>query len=96
MENTASQMQQSSSRASKFDRTQRFAKQNSQGSTLLMSKAISVNTITRLSENSIKQGSKAIMPASARGGSIPKVKANVAREFGREINQNSAMSAVSQ
>lgn len=60
-------------------------------------KATSVNTITRLSENSIKHVStKANVPVTARGGSIPKVAANAAREFGREINQNSAMSAVSQ
>lgn len=60
--------------------------------------ATSINTITRLSENSIKQvASKfSVPPATTRGGSIPKVEANAAREFGREINQNSAMQVISQ
>ena len=50
-----------------------------------------------MSENSIKQvASKFNVPATTRGGSIPKVEANAAREFGREINQNSAMQVISQ
>jgi len=36
------------------------------------------------------------MAVSNRGGSIPKAAAKEAREFGREINQNSAMTAVTQ
>ena len=90
---------QNSSRASKFDRTQRFTKQHSQGSNLLVSNGTkaSINTLTRLSENSVKQvASKFNVPATTRGGSIPKVDANAAREFGREINQNSAMQVISQ
>lgn len=90
---------QNSSRASKFDRTQRFTKQHSQGSNMLLSNGTktSINTLTRLSENSIKQvASKFNVPATTRGGSIPKVEANAAREFGREINQNSAMQVISQ
>ena len=90
---------QNSSRASKFDRTQRFTKQHSQGSNLLVSNGTkaSINTLTRLSENSVKQvASKFNVPATTRGGSIPKVEANAAREFGREINQNSAMQVISQ
>ena len=90
---------QNSSRASKFDRTQRFAKQHSQGSNMLLGNGTkaSLNTLTRLSENSIKQvASKFNMPATTRGGSIPKVEVNAAREFGREINQNSAMQVISQ
>ena len=90
---------QNSSRASKFDRTQRFTKQHSQGSNMLLSNGTktSINTLTRLSENSVKQvASKFNVPATTRGGSIPKVEANAAREFGREINQNSAMQVISQ
>ena len=90
---------QNSSRASKFDRTQRFTKQYSQGSNMLLNNGTkaSNNTLTRLSENSIKQvASKFNVPATTRGGSIPKVEANAAREFGREINQNSAMQVISQ
>lgn len=90
---------QNSSRASKFDRTQRFTKQHSQGSNMLLSNGTktSINTLTRLSENSVKQvASKFNVPATTRGGSIPKVDANAAREFGREINQNSAMQVISQ
>ena len=89
--------QQSSSRAAKFDRSQRFVKQHSQGSLSGASnKHASINTLTRLSENSIKQvASKFNVPATTRGGSIPKVEANAAREFGREINQNSAMQVIS-
>ena len=91
---------QNSSRASKFDRSQRFAKQHSQGSNMLLSNnnvKTSINTLTRLSENSVKQvASKFNVPATTRGGSIPKVEANAAREFGREINQNSAMQVISQ
>ena len=90
---------QNSSRASKFDRSQRFTKQHSQGSNMLLSNGTktSINTLTRLSENSVKQvASKFNVPATTRGGSIPKVEANAAREFGREINQNSAMQVISQ
>ncbi len=36
------------------------------------------------------------MAVSNRAGSIPKVAAREAREFGREIHQNSAMSTVTQ
>ena len=54
---------------------------------ILGNKTTSLNTIARLSENSIKQvSSKTNVPATTRGGSIPKVAANAAREFGREIN----------
>ena len=90
---------QNSSRASKFDRSQRFNKQYSQGSNMLLNNGTkaSNNTLTRLSENSVKQvASKFNVPATTRGGSIPKVEANAAREFGREINQNSAMQVISQ
>ena len=90
---------QNSSRASKFDRSQRFNKQYSQGSNMLLNNGTkaSNNTLTRLSENSIKQvASKFNVPATTRGGSIPKAEANAAREFGREINQNSAMQVISQ
>ena len=34
--------------------------------------------------------------SSSRGGSIPKVAAKEAREFGREITQNCAMATVAQ
>jgi len=90
------QVQQSSlTQAQKFARTQRFPKQMSQGSSTFATNknTASSNAIVRLSENSYNK-SKTIITTS-RAGSIPKAAAREAREFGREINQNSAMSAIS-
>jgi len=50
-----------------------------------------------MSENSLFPKPKIMMTvSSSRGGSIPKVAAKEAREFGREINQNGAMASVTQ
>ena len=92
---TSMQASLSNSRIGKLDRTQRFAKQLSQGSSNFATKVPSTSkNIVRLSENSLSQKSKTIMTVSNRAGSIPKAAAKEAREFGREIHQNSAMSTV--
>ena len=92
-------MQSASSnpRIGKLDRTQRFSKQLSQGSSNFSTKISgSTKNIVRLSENSLAQKQKTMMVVSNRAGSIPKAGAREAREFGREINQNNAMSTVTQ
>lgn len=91
---TSMQASLSNSRIGKLDRTQRFAKQLSQGSSNFGTKVSSSKNIVRLSENSLSQKSKTIIAVSNRAGSIPKAAAKEAREFGREIHQNNAMSTV--
>ena len=78
---------QGNCRVQKLDRTQRFTKQLSQGAKNFATRTQATNkTIARLSENSQFSKSKTITSVSTRGGSIPKVAAKEAREFGREIN----------
>lgn len=78
-------------RAHKFDRTHRFSKQHTQGAAILKNSVNSNKSITRLNENPQVQKSKTgVAQNSQRAGSIPKVMVKEQREFGREINQNSA------
>ena len=83
-------------RTLKLGQTTRLNKQLSQGPHNFCPKvAASTKNITRMSENSLFPKTKTIMAVpSSRGGSIPKMAAKEAREFGREITQNGALAAV--
>ena len=79
------QVSTANARALKLGGTQRLSKQLSLGANNFQTK-VSTKSIVRMSENSLSSKSKTLMSMTTRGGSIPKMVAKEAREFGREIN----------